>query len=148
MSQSLVKIYIHATFSTKNRDPIIADAWRDEMFKVIGGSINDMGCQALAVGGVADHAHLLFQLGRTTSVADALRKIKSASSSWVHQHHSKDFNWQAGYAAFSVSHSNTPAVREYILHQAEHHVRRSFKDELLELLRRHEIEWDERYLWD
>jgi REP element-mobilizing transposase RayT len=148
MSQSLVKIYIHATFSTKNREPIIEDAWRDELFKVIGGNINDVDCQTLVVGGVADHAHLLFALGKTISVADALRKIKSASSSWVHQHHSKDFNWQAGYAAFSVSHSNTPTVREYILRQAEHHARRSFKDELRELLRRHEIEWDERYLWD
>jgi REP element-mobilizing transposase RayT len=148
MSQSLVKIYIHATFSTKNCDSLIDDAWRNELFNVIGGNINDLDCQSLVVGGVTDHAHLLFELGRTISVADALRKIKSSSSSWVHQNHSHDFNWQAGYAAFSVSHSNIGTVRDYILRQAEHHARQSFKDELRELLRRHEIEWDERYLWD
>lgn len=106
MSQSLAKVYLHAIFSTKNRDPVLADMWRDELFRVIGGTINNLGCRSLTVGGVADHVHLLFDLGRTISIADALGKIKSTSSLWIGQEHVKQFHWQAGYAVFSVSQSN------------------------------------------
>jgi len=150
MSQSLAKVYLHAVFSTKNREPVLADDWRDELFHVLGGTANNLGCQSLLVGGVADHAHMLFQLGRTISIAEAIGTIKSASSAWVNQ--TRDlpapFHWQAGYAVFSVSQSNVETVREYIRRQPEHHPRQSFQDELREWLRRYEIEWDERYVWD
>jgi REP element-mobilizing transposase RayT len=150
MPQSLAKIYIHVIFSTKNREPLIAESWREELFNVFGGTANGLDCQSLIVGGVADHVHMLFQLGRTISVADAISKIKSTSSSWVNQsrHMNGEFHWQAGYAAFSVSQSNIEAVREYIRRQPEHHAKQLFQDELREWLRRYEIEWDERYLWD
>ena len=93
---------------------------------------------------------MLFQLGRTITIADAIGKIKSTSSAWVDQHHppATPFHWQAGYAVFSVSQSNVEAVRGYIRGQPEHHAEKSFQDELREWLRRYEIEWDERYLWD
>ena len=150
MPQSLAKIYIHAIFSTKNREAVLADEWRDELFQVLGGAANNLECQSMIVGGVADHVHLLFQLGRTITIADAVGKIKSTSSAWVNQTRklAKSFNWQGGYAAFSVSQSNVEAVREYIRRQPEHHSKQSFQDELREWLRRYEIEWDERYLWD
>ncbi len=150
MAQSLAKVYIHAVFSTKNREPLLADAWRDELFHVLGGAANNQGCQSLIVGGTADHVHMLFQLGRTITIADALSKIKSTSSLWVNQTRglAVPFHWQAGYAAFSVSQSNVEAVRKYIREQAEHHARQTFQDELREWLRRYEIEWDERYVWD
>ena len=150
MPQSLAKVYIHAIFSTKNREPILADDWRDELFKVLGGAANNLGCQSMIVGGVADHVHMLFQLGRTISIAEAMSKIKSTTSLWVNQTRGLPaaFHWQAGYAAFSVSQSNIEAVREYILRQAEHHAKQSFQDEVREWLRRYEIEWDERYIWD
>lgn len=150
MPQSLAKVYLHVIFSTKNREPVLADEWRDELFHVLGGATNNLGCQSLIVGGVADHVHLLFQLGRTISIADATGKIKSTSSAWVNQTRglAMPFQWQAGYAAFSVSQSNLEAVREYIRNQPEHHRRVSFQDELREWLRRYEIEWDERYVWD
>ena len=150
MSQSLAKIYIHGVFSTKNREPLLAATWRDELFTVLGGTSNNLGCQSLLVGGVEDHVHMLFQLGRTISVADAIGKIKSASSLWVNQTRSLPgpFHWQAGYAAFSVSQSNVEALREYIRRQPEHHKRQSFQDELREWLLRYEIEWDERYVCD
>jgi REP element-mobilizing transposase RayT len=80
MPQSLAKVYIHLIFSTKNRAPLLADDWRDELFRVLGGAANNLGCQSLIVGGVADHVHMLFQLGRTISIADAVGKIKSTSS--------------------------------------------------------------------
>jgi REP element-mobilizing transposase RayT len=148
--QSLAKIYIHAVFSTKSREPLLADVWRDELFHVLGGTANNLGCQSLLVGGVADHVHQLFQLSRTMSVADVLGKIKSTSSAWINQTRglSGPFHWQGGYAAFSVSQSNVESVREYIRGQPEHHARKSFKDELREWLGRYEIEWDERYVWD
>ena len=93
---------------------------------------------------------MLFQLGRTISISEAVGKIKSTTSSWVNQRHKlpEPFHWQAGYAAFSVSLSLLEAVRDYIRRQPEHHAKQSFQDEWRELLRRHEIEWDERYVWD
>jgi putative transposase len=150
MSQSLAKIYIHTIFSTKNREPLLTDEWRNELFHVLGGSANKIGCQSLIVGGVSDHVHMLFQLGRTITISAALNKIKSTSSIWINQKTgiSIPFHWQAGYAAFSVSQSNIEAVREYIHKQLEHHSKQSFQDELREWLRRYEIEWDERYVWD
>lgn len=150
MSQSLAKVYVHVIFSTKNREPILASKWQEELFRVLGGAANNLGCQSLIVGGVADHVHMLFQLGRTISIADAVGKIKSTSSAWINQTHglAMPFHWQAGYAAFSVSQSNVDAVREYICNQAQHHARQSFQDELRVWLRRYEIDWDERYVWD
>ena len=150
MPQSLAKVYLHAIFSTKHREPILAEDWRDELFQVIGGSANNLGCQTLIVGGVADHVHQLFQLGRTVTIADALGKIKSTSSAWVNQTRGLPsvFHWQNGYAAFSVSQSNVEAVRDYIRSQPAHHAKQSFQEELREWLRRYEITWDERYVWD
>jgi REP element-mobilizing transposase RayT len=150
MPQSLAKVYIHVIFSTKNREPVLADGWRDELFHVLGGTANNVGCQSLIVGGVADHVHMLFQLGRTIAIADAISKIKSTSSAWINQTRGlpAPFHWQSGYAAFSVSQSNIEALREYIRRQPEHHKRQSFQDELREWLRKFQIEWDERYVWD
>jgi REP element-mobilizing transposase RayT len=150
MPQSLAKVYLHVVFSTKHREPIMADEWREELFHVLGGTANNLGCQSLIVGGVADHVHLLFTLGRTITIAEAVGKIKSTSSLWMNQTRGLPgaFQWQGGYGAFSVSQSNVEAVREYIRKQPEHHAKQSFQDELREWLRRYEIEWDERYVWD
>jgi REP element-mobilizing transposase RayT len=150
MSQSLAKVYLHAIFSTKNREPLLHDDWRDELFCVMGGAANNLDCQSLIVGGVADHAHLLFQLGRTITIADAIGKNKSTSSSWINQSRglAAPFHWQAGYGVFSVSQSHIEAVREYIRQQVKHHARASFQDEFRAFLQRYEIEWDERYVWD
>jgi REP element-mobilizing transposase RayT len=150
MSQSLAKVYLHVIFSTKTRESLLLDAWRDELFRILGGTANNLGCQSLIVGGTADHVHMLLQLGRTITIADVIGKIKSTSSAWVNQNHpsAAPFHWQAGYAVFSVSQSNIEAVREYIRRQPEHHAKQSFQDEVREWLRRYEIDWDERYVWD
>jgi REP element-mobilizing transposase RayT len=114
MPQSLAKVYLHAVFSTKDREPLLADGWREELFTVLGGATNNLECQSLIVGGVADHVHLLFQLGRTVAIADVIGKVKSTSSLWIRQRHAglAGFHWQAGYAVFSVSQSNVEAVRD------------------------------------
>lgn len=83
MSQSLAKVYVHVVFSTKDRHPMLADEWRDELFRVLGSAANRIDCQSLIVGGVADHVHMLFRLGRTITIAEAIGKIKSRSSAWV-----------------------------------------------------------------
>src|SRR5216683_8032363 len=113
MPQSLAKVYLHVIFSTKNRVPGLLDDWRDELFRVMGGTANNLGCQSLIVGGTNDHVRMLFQLGRTITIADAVGKIKSTSSAWINQTRglTVEFHWQAGYAAFSVSQSNLEAVR-------------------------------------
>jgi len=150
MAQSLAKVYLHVIFSTKNREPRLADSWRDELFHVLGGTANNLGCQSLIVGGVADHVHMLSHLGRTITIADSVGKIKSASSSWVNETRglSSHFHWQGGYAAFSVSQSNVEMVRNYIERQPEHHAKQSFQDELREWLKKYDLDWDERYVLD
>ena len=150
MPQSLARIYVHAIFSTLSREPLLADPWREELFQVLGGITNNLGCQSLIVGGTADHVHILFDLGRTITAADVVGRIKSNSSAWVNQNKklAQQFRWQAGYGAFSVSQSNVEAVRTYILRQPEHHATHSFQDEFREWLRRYEMAWDERYVWD
>ena len=150
MPQSLARVYIHAIFSTKYREPRLADEWREELFHVLGGAANNLGCQSLIVGGVMDHVHMLFQLGRTIAIADAIGKIKTTSSLWVNQTRGlpSPFHWQNGYGAFSVSQSKVVTVRDYIRRQPEHHAMESFQDEFRDWLRRYEIDWDERYVWD
>ena len=113
MPQSLSKVYLHAIFSTKNRLPLLAEEWRNELFRVLGGATNNLGCQILIVGGVADHVHLLFELGRNITIADAVSKIKTTSSLWINQTRALEhqFHWQGGYAVFSVSRSNVDGVR-------------------------------------
>ncbi|MCB9932347.1 MAG: IS200/IS605 family transposase [Planctomycetes bacterium] len=150
MPQSLSKAYLHVVFSTKDREPMLAAEWRDELFRVLGGTANNLGCQSLIVGGVADHVHMLFVLGRTITIADAVGKMKSTSSAWVNQTRglTGHFSWQGGYAVFSVSQTHVEATRDYIRRQPEHHEKQSFQDELREWLRKYSLEWDEKYLWD
>ena len=99
---------------------------------------------------MADHVHMLFQQSRTTTIADIVKQVKLSSSKWINETRQlpHPFYWQAGYAIFSVSHSNVEAVRDYIFKQPEHHRKRTYQDELRELLILHKMEWDERYIWD
>jgi REP element-mobilizing transposase RayT len=148
--QSFGAMYVHAIFSTKHREPTILDPWRDELFRVLGGLVNQSGSQSLLVGGVADHVHLLFRLSRTVTIADTMLAIKKRSSAWVNQRPETvaKFHWQAGYGAFSVSDDHLETVREYIRRQPEHHQKQTYQDEFREWLTRYHEEWDERYVWD
>ncbi|MBX3461306.1 MAG: IS200/IS605 family transposase [Planctomycetes bacterium] len=150
MPQSLAKLYVHIVFSTQGREPMLGDAWREELFQILGGTANNLGCQSLIVGGVADHVHMLLVLGRTITLADAVGKIKSTSSAWINQTRGLTgrFAWQGGYSAFSVSQANVEATRDYIRNQAIHHNKQTFQDELREWLQTYGLEWDEKYLWE
>ena len=150
MPQSLAKVYVHLVFSTKHRTPVLHDSFRDELHNVMGGLFNAMDCPTLIVGSVEDHVHGLCVLSRTKSIADVVSKWKTGSTDWIRtaQPTLRDFHWQSGYGAFSVSQSQVEVVRNYIRNQREHHTKQSFQDELRELLRRYEIDFDERYMWD
>jgi putative transposase len=150
MPQSFGSLNFHLIFSTKHRLPQITPEIQPGLYEYIGGILRERKSVLLAAGGIPDHIHLLVSLHRELSISDTLRDIKSISSLWVHEnftdHH--DFAWQSGYAAFSVSYSNIDAVKTYIAGQAEHHRIKTFQEEYLEFLKRHDMEYDERYIWD
>ncbi len=150
MSQSLVKNRIHLVYSTKHRPPRIDKDHRDGLFAYQAGIFNEWDSPALVIGGVEDHVHALFALSKNHALKTIVEEVKKGSSKWMKTDGPKnpDFYWQAGYGAFSVSQSNSDAVRRYIEDQEEHHRKMTFQDELRALLRRHGIAFDERYLWD
>ena len=148
MGSTHVSLHYHLVFSTKDRIASIAEPIRDRVHGYLGGIVRGIGGVPLEIGGTADHVHLLVGLKATHTVADVLRAIKGDSSRWVHETFGDSrFSWQEGYGAFTVSRSNLSTVREYIAKQEEHHRKESFQEEYLEFLRKHEIEFDERYLW-
>jgi REP element-mobilizing transposase RayT len=151
MAQSLGKILVHLVFSTKERRPFLQDkSVREEMHLYLGGILANLDCQPIVVGGTADHVHLLCVLSRTNSVADIVKEVKRGSSLWAKTKSGElqDFAWQSGYGIFSLGFSQVETVRNYVLGQEEHHRKISFQDELRTLLKRYEIEFDERYVWD
>jgi REP element-mobilizing transposase RayT len=151
MPQSLANILIHIVFSTRDRQPFLADpVLRDEMHHYLGGISKKLDCPPIRAGGTADHVHLLARQARTITLADWIKELKRVSSLWIKEKGEpfQTFQWQAGYGAFSVSQSQSPTVEKYILEQEMHHKTMTFQDELRELLRRHGIEFDERYDWD
>ena len=149
MPQSFGSLHCHIVFSTKHRLPQITADIQPRLFEYIGGILRNHSSCLIAAGGMPDHVHLLVSLGRTVAAADAVRLIKSNSSGWIHSELAlPEFHWQDGYGAFAVSYSNIDQVKSYLANQEQHHRRISFQEEFLEFLRRHDLEWDERYVWD
>ena len=151
MGQSLVRILIHLVYSTKNRQPWIDDNVRDGLFAYQAGIFKSCESQAVIIGGVDDHVHALFALSKNWTLIDVIEEVKKGSSKWMKSSEGigdRSFQWQSGYAAFSVSPSKEPTVYDYIENQPEHHQRKSYQVELRQLLKCHRIEFDERYLWD
>lgn len=151
MPQSLSAVYVHLVFSTKDRRPLLRDpAVREALHAQLGGISKTLECPPIRAGGVEDHVHFLARLGRTIAQADWVKELKRVSNLWLKDAGADyaDFEWQGGYAAFSVSQSNLERVVAYISNQEYHHRKMSFQEELRTLLRKHLIEWDERYVWD
>jgi putative transposase len=147
MPSTHLSLHYHIVFGTKNHDPIIQPEWRNDLHAYLGGIIRTLGGVAEIIGGASDHVHLLVGLHATHCLADVLRELKSVSSGWVHdQIGVRLFAWQEGYGAFTVSASQRNVVRGYIERQPEHHRTRTFRDKYRELLRRHSVEFDERYV--
>lgn len=150
MSQSLAKNLIHLIYSTKNRTPCLTPEIRKSLYAYKAGILKEWKSPALAIGGVADHVHVLFSLSKNYALTKVVEEVKKGSSKWLKTQGTafRAFYWQAGYGAFSVSHSNVEQVRQYIERQEQHHRRRPFQDEFREFAIRHEVTFDERHLWD
>jgi len=149
MPQSLSKIYVHITFSTKNRWPFISDDIKQEVWAYIGGICKNLGCNPMRVGGYNDHVHICCLLSKKMAPVKLLEEIKTESSRWIKTkgYQYTKFYWQEGYGIFSVNPSDVEKVSDYIDSQETHHKKRTFQEELLAFLEKYKIEYDERYLW-
>ncbi len=150
MPQSLVKNYIHITFSTKNRYPFIDDDVEEELFSYLGGICKNLECNPIIVGGYRDHVHILCALSRKIALMKLIEELKTHSSKWIKTKgiQYQKFYWQNGYAGFSVNPTDLENVKGYISSQKEHHTSKSFMDEYRDFLKEYDVAYDERYVWD
>jgi putative transposase len=149
MGHTYTSQLLHCVFSTKNRVPLLNKDIRPRLHAYIGGIAREHDMKALAVGGVEDHVHVLLSCKATIALSKAMQLIKGGSSLWMHETFPQlaHFAWQEGYGAFSIGISQTDDTVVYIDRQEEHHRKLSYQDELRAILRRHGIEWDEKYIW-
>jgi putative transposase len=144
---TFLSLHYHIIFSTKYRKPWIGDAWINRFHEYIGGTIRGLDGVPESVGGVKDHVHLLVGLKSTHRLCDFMRELKKSTSEWVHETIKEPrFNWQEGYAGFTVSPTSRNGVKTYIGRQAEHHRRQTFQEELIDLLQKAGVEFDPKYL--
>ena len=150
MPQSLSRILIHLVFSTKNRERVLTSSVRTELHPYLAGTLDNIECPSLQVGGMEDHVHLFFGLSRTRTIADVVEMVKTSSSKWIKTKAAEfvEFHWQSGYSAFSVSQSDADTVVAYIRNQTQHHQKMTFQEEYRRLLERYQVAFDEKYVWD
>ena len=149
MTHSYVNLLYHVVFSTKDREPLIVEALQPRLYEYLGGIVRKHGGAPLAVNGAEDHVHLFARLRQDIALSEVVRDLKASSSGWMHKVFPglKDFMWQRGYGAFTVSESRACAVRRYVERQKVRHRHQGFKEEFVSVLRAHGVEFDERYLW-
>jgi len=150
MPQSLSQLYAHLIFSTKDRFPFLKDDIRERVHGYLATVLRDMGSPFVVVGGVDDHIHILFDMGRIHPAKDFVEQVKRESSKFVKtlRPNLGKFYWQSGYGIFSVSPTHRESVVLYVNNQEEHHLKTSFQDEYRDFLNRYGIEFDEQYVWD
>ena len=150
MPHSYTSCLMHCVFSTKDRHKTMSPQLQERLWPYLGGIARKNGIKALEIGGVEDHVHLLLSLPATMGVAKAKQLLKGGSSKWVHDNLPRlmAFAWQDGYGAFSIGKSQVEDTVDYIRSQTTHHRRVTFQEEFLAFLKKHEIEYDERYIWD
>jgi putative transposase len=150
MANTYTCLHYHFTFSTKHRKPWIAQEIEERVWEYLGGIARKNELKPIKIGGMEDHVHLLLGAPSTIAPAKIAQLIKGGSSGWIHEKFPNlaAFAWQDGYGAFTVSKSSVPSVSRYIATQRKHHLERTYKEEIRELLDRHGIDYDEQYLWD
>ena len=150
MGHTYSKLMVHVVFSTKDRAPTLDSELKPRLFAYMGGIVRELGGTALLINGPADHVHILMLFPAKIALSEMMGKLKANSSGWVHREFpaKRAFAWQTGFAAFSVSLSQKQAVLDYIAGQEEHHRKLSFKEEFIAFLQKHEVEYDERYVWE
>lgn len=150
MGHSLYKNYLHIVFSTKHRQPFIIAPFDAELFNYVGGICKNLECNPIIVGGHLDHIHILCLLSKKIPFVTFIGELKAHSSKWIKTRDEKlkNFYWQNGYGAFSVNPNKIDIVKSYITNQREHHRRKTFQDEYRAFLKKYQIEYDERFVWD
>lgn len=150
MAGTYSQIYLQVVFAVKGRENLIAQSWKDELHKYISGIIKEKEQKPIIVNGMPDHIHAFIGLKPSMRISDLVRDIKNNSSKFINEKGwlKGRFSWQEGYGVFSYSHSHIERVYNYILNQEEHHRKKTFKDEYLELLKKFEIEFKEAYVFD
>lgn len=150
MANTYSQIYIHCVFATKGRENILTSEFREHLFKYMYGILKNDNVFPLAVGGWKDHVHVFFELPPDLKVADIMRMLKSTSSKWINDNKflRGKFHWQEGYGAFSYSRSQKDNVIKYIMNQEEHHRKRTFREEYLDLLKKFEVDFNEKYIFE
>ena len=150
MANTFSQIYIQTVFAVSGRLALITQDFREELYKYITGIVRKKDQKLISINGMSDHIHILIGLRPAMALAELVRDIKSDSSEWVNKRKLArgKFGWQEGYGAFSYGHSQLDVIIRYIQNQEKHHRRRSFKDEYLTLLRKFEIEFKEKYVFE
>ncbi|OWY25775.1 transposase [Sphingobacteriales bacterium UPWRP_1] len=144
------QIYIQVVFAVKHREALIAYSWEERLYQYITGIVQNNGQKMLAINGMPDHLHFFIGMKPSCCLSDLVREVKKASNKMINENKLSKFkfNWQEGYGAFSYSHSHIDNVVKYVMNQKEHHKKISFKDEYIDFLKKFEIEYDEKYLFD
>jgi REP element-mobilizing transposase RayT len=150
MANTYSQINIHVVFSVFKKENFLFSQFRPDLFKYMSAVVNNLGQYSLAVNGVQDHVHLFFELNPSERISDVVKAVKSNSSRWINEKQfiPGKFSWQEGYGGFSYSRSQRNDVIQYIMNQEEHHRRRSFREEYLDLLQKFEIDFNSDYLFD
>ncbi len=150
MPQSLSNLLVHLIFSTRNREPRLTPEVRSELHRYLIAVLQNHDCPPVQVGGTADHVHILFALSRTASMAKIVEVLKTSSSKWLKTKGAglRQFHWQKGYGAFSVSQSEADRVSRYILGQEAHQRKMTFQEEYRRFLEKCQVAYDERHVWD
>ena len=150
MPNTFSQVYVQIVFGVKFRRPLIDKSWRDELHKYICGIVNGHNQKVYAIGGVEDHIHILVRLRPGIAISDLVRDIKACSTKWIIEKRfvKEKFSWQGGFGVFSYSDWHLDNVIRYINNQEQHHLKKKFTDEYIELLKEHKIEFDERYVFD
>lgn len=150
MPQSLSQVYVHIVFSTKHRQGLIDEGIEERLFEYIGGICRGMECNPIKVGGYRNHIHILCTLSRKVTQMKLLEEVKKQSSKWIKEQgmNYAYFYWQDGYGIFSVNKTEVDVVTRYIKNQRQHHEAKCFEDEYRAFLKKYNIEYDERYVWD
>jgi len=150
MPQSLTKLYAHLVFSTRNRYPFLDTEIRERVHGYLATTIRNLDSPYVVVGGVADHVHVLFDMGKMRAPVAFIEQAKRESSKFVKTLgiRYRDFYWQRGYGMFSVSPTHLKDAEEYVRRQEDHHQKKTFQEEFREFMKRYGMEFDERYVWD
>ncbi len=147
MASTLTKLLLHVTFSTRHRDNLIDPGMEPELYAYIGGICRNMHSPLLAMGGTANHVHMLISQSKTVTLADIMLNVKRDSSKWLKDRGATRFQWQDGYFAFSIGESGVKALRTYIANQKAHHRAVEYQDEMRAFFQKYKLEFDERYIW-